>query len=257
MIDFITGSSGFVGQHLLDRVPNASLLPHSIIPEYRCINPRTIYYLAAYGNMAHHKSAEKILQANVIDLGHFVSNLMTSGNAPDLFLYVSSSSVTLPVQTMYSRTKRAAEELLQGTQFPVCIVRPYSITGVGEQPEHLIPTLIRSCMEGTPVDLVPDAVHDFIDVDDVVEAMLLFSKAKAPGIFELGSGIGWSNRDVLEMVQDICGKRANVSFVSDPLRPYDNEYWFCREFPVIGWVPKKTLAHSLQEMVETYKNVEH
>jgi nucleoside-diphosphate-sugar epimerase len=256
-INIITGSSGFIGRHLVDRLERrVSQIPHAIIPEVRINRPNIIYYLAAYGNMAHHKSAEKILQANVIDLGHFVSNLMMSGNAPDLFLYVSSSSVMLPVQTIYSRTKRAAEELLQGSQFPVCIVRPFSVTGVGEQPEHLIPTLIRSCMEGTPVDLVPDSVHDFVDVEDLVDGMILLAKAKAIGIFELGSGIGWTNREVLEMVEDICGKKANVSFIGDPIRAYDNENWYCRNFDAAkhGWVSTKTLAHSITEMVEDYKN---
>lgn len=254
--DFITGSGGFIGSHLLTRMEKPfTAIPHDRLDFTYLRDIRRFYFLSAYGNMAHHKSAEKILKANVLDLGNLISHMMTSGFLPEWFMYMSSSSVNLPVYTMYSRTKLAAEHILQGSTLPYCIVRPYSVTGVSEQKEHLIPTLIRSCMEGESMQLVPNAVHDFVDVEDICDALLLLAEHKATGIFEIGTGLGWSNLDVMGMVEDITNKKANVRMV-DGLRSYDNEHWYCKNFDAakFGWVPKKTLAHSIGEMFEAYKN---
>lgn len=166
---------------------------------------------------------------------------------PKSFVYISSSSVHLKIQTPYSRMKKAAEEIVQATR-SACIIRPYSITGVGEQREHLIPTLIRSCLYGEAVDFVTWPHHDYIDVEDVVEAILNLSPH--PGIYEVGSGRGYSNQQVLEIVEHTTGKKANVSVV-DGLRPYDTVDWLCRDISArkFGWKPRKTLVDSIQEMV--------
>lgn len=253
MTDFGTGLSGFIGSHLVHRLPDLFKIDHDKIDCTFVRDPSRFFFLSAYGNMAHHKSAEKILKANVLDLGNIVSHMMTSGQMPELFLYMSSSSVNLPVQTMYSRTKMAGEQLLQGTLLTYCIVRPFSVTGVSEQKEHLIPTLIRSCIDGEEMDLVPDAVHDWIDVEDLVDGLILLADQKATGIFEMGSGLGWSNLDVMGMVEDITGRKANVKMISS-LRDYDSQNWYCKNFDAaqFGWVPKKSLAHSITEMVAEY-----
>lgn len=251
--DFVTGASGFMGKHLVAKLDRPITIPHDAIYVSYPHNIRRFFFLSAYGNMAEHKSSEKIIRANVLDLGHITQHMMQSGSCPDSFVYMSSSSVNLAVQTPYSRTKRAAEEMLLASSLPCCILRPFSVTGRGEQPQHLIPTLIRSCMEGTAMNLVPGALHDFIDVDDVINALLILSEAKAVGIFELGTGIGWTNREVMEMVEDICRKKANVTFI-DSMREYDNDKWYCKNFEAAqyGWRPTRTLTHSIEDILEEY-----
>ena len=137
---------------------------------------------------------------------------------------------------------------------PIAIIRPFSVTGVGEQKEHLIPTLIRSCYTGEQVNFVQEPVHDFIDVEDVVDVILNLSNNSARGIFELGSGKQYSNAQVLDIVERVTGKKANINFVPS-LRPYDNENWASTNFKSRGWgwSPTKSLEQSIKEMVEAYK----
>jgi len=257
-MDYITGSHGFLGTHLLQALEGTEVtaIPHAKIKTIKLKPFESFFFLSAYGNMYSHKDNEKIIQANILDLISIV--LQVDGGKFNSFVYMSTSSVKLPKQTMYSRTKKASEEVLlsfaEKYHKPFCIIRPFSVTGVGEQSEHLIPTLIRSCFEGEQVNLVPSPVHDFIDVDDVAAGIINLSQHRARGIFELGSGKKHTNRQVLELVEEATGKKANVNIVGQ-MRLYDTDNWVSSNFRArsYGWLPKKTLEQSIREQVEAYK----
>lgn len=255
-MNYITGSSGFVGSHLIKSLKNVEAIPHQEISTKKLKPFDNFYFLSTYGNMAFHDDDEKIIQANVLDL----VNMSMQAKRLDFnsFVFMSTSSVRLKYQTLYSRTKRASEEILlaltEKHSLPFCIVRPYSITGVGEQPQHLIPTLIRSCLAGELMSFVPGPVHDFIDVSDVVNAIMILSKERAKGIFEVGSEIAYTNQQVREIVERITGKKANIKQVGR-LRNYDTDQWVCKNCRVrnFGWLPKKSLEQSIAEMVKEYE----
>ena len=256
-MQYITGSSGFLGKHLIARLDkDVVCIPHDKISTIKLQLFDSFYFLSTYGNMSFHQEDDKILQANVIDLIHILEEVVKHDFKS--FVFISTSSVRLRVQTMYSRTKKAAEEILLAFMekhgIPICIIRPLSITGVGEQPEHLIPVLIDSCMTGKLINFVPNSVHDFIDVEDVVDGILSLSDHRARGIFELGTGKQYTNRQVLEVVEKVTGKKANINLV-DHLRSYDNLDWVSLNLKArgYGWLPKKTLEISVKEMVEAYK----
>lgn len=212
------------------------------------------FFLSAYGNMAHHSNICEMFDANTSQLAGTLAELIRSGGC-ELFVYASSSSVTLPVQTPYSRMKSAGEQLVMASGLPALIIRPFSVTGVGEQREHLIPTLIRSCFEQTPMDLVMDATHDFVDVQDVVSGVMLLVDQKATGVFELGTGISTPNHEVLRLVETATGKRAVVRPVPS-MRSYDSSAWFCMNDAAkkAGWKLSKTLDQSIANMVDDYKH---
>lgn len=255
---YITGSGGFVGRKLTKRLKdNITKIPHKEIDSITLKPFDNFFFLSSYGNLFSQDNAEKTIKANLFD----PINMLQSASKFNFksFVFVSTSSVKLKYQTMYSRTKKATEEIMlayaEKFSTPVCIVRPYSICGAGDNPKHLIPTLIRSCLEGEQMNFVKDAVHDYVDVDDVVEAMLNLSEWGAKGIFEVGSGIGTSNQEIREIIEDITGKKAKVNIVPK-MRDYDNEEWTCKNYRVrsFGWMPKKTLRQSLEEAVKEYKN---
>lgn len=254
-VRYETGSSGFIGKALLRQLPLGEVrtIPHDKIAETKFGDFTHFYFLSAYGNMAHHTEDEKIVKANLLDVIGVIDQV--KDRDIESFVYFSSSSVNLPVQTMYSRTKRAAEEVLMAYKdkysLPICIIRPFSVTGVGEQPEHLIPTLLRAAKTGEQVKLVPEPVHDFIDVDDVVTGIINLSEKGTGGIFELGTGHKYSNREVKEMVEDVTGSKLNVTTVTR-IRGYDNKDWVCTDMRARawGWKPEKTLRQSIEEMWE-------
>lgn len=241
----ITGASGFIGSHLMKKI-NAKALKHEDIVQGHSYGAEKAFFMSTYGNMALHSNTHEIVRANVTRLLYILNGLY------GWFCYMSSSSVMLAVQTPYSRAKRAAEEILQALEIQYCIVRPYTVIGVGDQKEHLIPTLIRSCFTGEPMKLSLKAVHDYVDVEDVVNGLVQFAEMKAVGIFELGSGVPTSNGMVWKLVEEITGKKANVEIV-DQFREYDNLDWYCKN-PAKGWKPTKPLSTSIEEMMKAYEH---
>lgn len=251
MKTYITGASGFLGSYLTKKLPNPVLIPHNQIHTVKLANFDHFYFLSSYGNLSSQTEDNKIIKANIGDLTDIL--LRTNWAKVKSFIFVSTSSVMLPVQTMYSRCKRAAEEILlafaQKYKAPICIVRPFSVTGPGEQKTHLIPRLIDSCLTGAPMEFVGNPKHDYIDVRDVVEGVLALSHAGARGIFELGSGQSYSNQQVLTLVEKLTGKKANIR--AGKARPYDTKDWVSRNFRArnYGWVPKINLEKTIGEMV--------
>jgi nucleoside-diphosphate-sugar epimerase len=249
----ISGASGFIGSHLVDRFSSEQferLGRDGVIPP----NVDVIFDLAAYGNMAGHGGdAGRIYRANlmrIIEENEWVDN--------EKWIYISTSSVVLPVQTPYSLSKKAAEEFLKHTGKKVAIVRPFTVVGVGEQEDHLIPKLIDSCLNGTEMPFVKEPVHDFISVDDFVDALLVI---KDNGLFqgevyEVGSGKQTSNDEVRVLVEEATGKKANLQPVEN-MRAYDTKDWRANTERIysLGWEAKRSLRQTVEEMVYARKNI--
>ena len=104
--------------------------------------------------------------------------------------------------------------------------------GENHNPEtHIIPNLIKSAISGTPFKLFGNdyktkdgtCIRDYIHVLDLVEAHILaFEKLfNDPGAYayNVGTGNGYSNKEVVDAVKKISGK--NFDVVISPRRPGD------------------------------------
>lgn len=246
----VSGSHGFLGHRLSERlVLSEALSRDGEIPE----DTAFVFDCAAFGNLASQRiDAEEIYKANLMRVVKSLDNLPQGAG----FIYVSSSSVARPKQNMYSLSKKSAEEyirlMVEDKKLKAAIIRPYAITGVGEQAEHLIPTLIRSCLYGEKMPFVPWPSHDFIDVEDVVDAMLIIREmGKMAGeVYEIGRGVGYTNQEVLQIVERVTGKEANIELI-DNMRAYDSTEWKADTYAIkeLGWEPEKSLEQSIEEMV--------
>lgn len=253
MIDVLTGGNGFIGKRLRQKLRDAMAVGHDDIGSMAWPDCDRFFFLSTYGNLAGQDDVHEIIRANIGHLGYVLASYIQESSV-NSFVFVSSSSVTLPVQTAYSRMKRAGEEMVLGSALPACVVRPFSVTGVGEQEQHLIPKLIRSCLEREEMKIVLDATHDYVDVADVVDGLIKVADHRITGVMEFGKGTAISNAEVLDMVEYVTGKKANWRSV-ETMRPYDTQRWCCENFAVRPeiWSPKKTLEDSIEEMVDAYK----
>lgn len=251
MINYVTGANGFVGQALVKQI-DAVTIPHQEIDTIKLQPFDNFYFLSAYGNMSDHTNDDLIIKANLLDL---ITILKQVVNYPfKSLVYISTSSVTLPVQTTYSRTKKAGEEIcltyIEKYNLPITIVRPYSICGKFEQEKHLIPVLIKAALNNTEVNLC-EGYHDFIDVDDFVSGVLNLSVNQAQGVYNLGMGVQTSNEEILKLVEQVTQKSIKVNRVAN-LRAYDSKTWVCQDFKARnwGWIPNKPLIQSIKETYE-------
>lgn len=256
----ISGVGGFIGGAFHERLTRDGQSVKRI-GRYALPVPNTDVFVdcASYGNLHGQNDIADIYFANT----ERAINLVLENKNTDYMAYVvlSSSSVGLPVQTYYSASKRAMEEFVEiyarETGKPVVVVRPYSITGVGEQPNHLIPTLIRAAHTGKTIPFVPEPVHDFLDVDNFVDAVLKISEnveSLKGQIVPVGSGKQYTNQQVLEIVEKTTTSKVNTEIV-DNLRIYDTKEWVADTTLIrsLGWEPTKTIDDSIREMVEEYE----
>jgi len=123
-------------------------------------------------------------------------------------------------------------------------LRYFNVAGAHEGPDgrwigerhspetHLIPNVLAAALGGAEASFslfgedYPTAdgtcVRDYIHVTDLARAHLLALDACQPGqreIYNLGSGAGFSNREVLKVCQEVTG--ADLRVVSAPRRPGD------------------------------------
>ena len=103
------------------------------------------------------------------------------------------------------------------------------------------------------MNFVGSPAHDFIDVADVAGGILSLSGNSARGIFELGTGQEYTNQKVLDLVEEVTGKKANINNV-ERLRNYDTTSWVSTNFRArgYGWLPRVPLKQSIEEMVAAY-----
>lgn len=264
----ITGWNGFIAQHLdkalrkqeftVVGVPRTILYDMPKLVEFFDINkPDYIIHTAAYGNKFNQTNDLETIYANVIATLNLLE--MTRDIPYKGFVNFSSSSVGLPYETFYSASKAAGERLVRAFankyNKPVFSVRPFTVIGKGEPSEHLVPTLIKSCLTGSEMPFVGAPVHDYVDVDDVCDAvitLLQYSDKLHGQIIDIGTGISTSNAEIKKLVESVTGKKATVKNVQS-LRPYDTHTWVAdpKVLSFFGWKPTRTLRETIQSMVNT------
>lgn len=251
----IFGRNGFLGSNMAAQLEHSR---HEVIPGDRDgnVDPDADYIIdcQSYGNYHWQTDQREIWKANVDNLVH----MLESCGAIRGFLYLSSSSVLLDKQTVYSTAKREGEGICRtfAQEKPVVVMRPSSITGPGEQKEHLIPKLIESCLTGKEMPFVGGPTHDYVDVRDAAAAAIVLvgvAQAEWGRALNVSSGRTVSNEEVLAIVEDYARSKANIKRVPK-LREYDTKKWQVHnnEILKLGWRPQYSLEDSIEDMVSQF-----
>jgi Nucleoside-diphosphate-sugar epimerases len=262
----ITGWNGYIAQNLeralrkaeysVVGVPRPILYNMPALIDFFDINkPSFIIHTAAYGNNFKQDNDLETIYANIVATVNLLE--MTRDVPYKGFINFSSSSAGLEYQTFYSASKASGEYLVKAFvnkyKKPVVNVRPFTVIGKGEQDHHLIPQLIKSCIEQVKIPFVSEPTHDYIGVNDLCEAILKImehtEELKGQTI-DIGTGIVTTNEEILNIVRRVTNKKPVVDRVKS-LRPYDNSNWRADKSILysLGWRPKQTIEEIIREMV--------
>ncbi len=145
--------------------------------------------------------------------------------------------------------------------FNACGAHPSGEIGELHEPEaHLIPNVLK-VLTGEKKELhifgddyaTPDGtcVRDYVHIEDLADAHLkaleYLSKGNKSDVFNLGSGNGYSVKDIVQSVEKITGKKVKVKMA--PRRPGDPAKLVAssgKALKVLGWKPKLDLDVIIQ-----------
>lgn len=143
-------------------------------------------------------------------------------------------------------------------------VRPANAYGVGQRPftgQGFISTAMASAMRGEPVKLFgrEGTVRDYLYIDDLASGIASALEAGQPGeTYNLGSGVGLSNRQVLDAMTPLLrGMGVDLVVEQFAARPTDvrvNVLDSRKLSDCSGWQPRVDLADGLQRTADWLKD---
>jgi nucleoside-diphosphate-sugar epimerase len=235
----ITGSSGFIGKHLvqelvksgndltlidldigydvtnffqMNALPGFDIAIHlaakTFVPDaYN--DPRLFYHINVLGTL------------NMLELCRLRGARMIL-----LSSYIYGHPEYLPIDenhpfkafNPYSQSKIIAEQLCQAFHHdfhvPVIILRPFNLYGIFQHDNFLIPKIISQAIQGHIQLEDPRPRRDFIYVMDLIEAIIQAIDYRDTDfdIFNVGSGISYSVEEVAGIIIDKFNPDAKVTF---------------------------------------------
>lgn len=177
-------------------------------------------------------------------------------------------SAPLRPQNPYAVSKAAADMLAgfyaDAHGLRVIRARPFNHAGPGQQPTYAIASFARQ-MAGAleageePARIVtgnPDTRRDYTDVRDVVRAYRLLAERAEPGIYNVCSGRTASAAELVAMLAEVTGARAEHEVNQALLRPHEvMELRGANDALVAatGWEPEIPLARTLADTVAWWR----
>lgn len=239
------------------------------------IKPRTILNFSAVGAYPTQQDLNGMIEINtklVGNLGQWCllndCTLVHSGTSSEYGLNCAGpieDDVCFP-NSVYSSTKLAATHLLQQfgheSDFRAVVLRLYSIYGPLEDPDRLIPTIIRNGLDGAlPSFSSPQISRDFVYIVDSLEAVWLAAvyAQSHPGtlILNIGSGVSTSMSMVAAATKELFKIDSQPIYVSN-LRKWDLENWYSnplRAKKTLNWVARTTFSNGLRQTLTWYTSV--
>ena len=240
---YITGATGFVGSNLADyyytrgHIVKSHIRSKDITAELGHFQPDVVVNCAA-----EIYDAEKMFEPNIMLTYKILEYVKASkcrmvqiGSSSEYgpTEYASSEETLLKPVDFYQGTKGAATLLCQGWarahNLKIYIARPYSVFGPGERPHRLFPHLWRAFKYQEPMNLY-EGYHDFIYVHDFLRGIDMLARLDniPPGeIYNFGSGVQTSNKEVLQLFEKVTQRTAPVTEVFELKKSFESRLWKC------------------------------
>lgn len=161
----------------------------------------------------------------------------------------------LAAEAMFSTATRQSGSVLT-------ILRPGNVYGPGQALQAgfgFVRTLLECARTGRPVDVWGDGsqMRDYLYIDDLIDACVgLLDEPAAQGAFNVGTGIGTSLRELIELARQVTEQPIAANFL--PARGVDvDRIWLDtgRLQTAIGWRAKIGLTEGLKRTWKAIRNL--
>lgn len=215
------------------------------------VKPNYIINLAAISSVSSSwKKPQLTYQINVGGTINLLDSLVKQNNLSCKVLIVGSSEEykqsnkplsedsPLDSNNPYGLSKEAQEKIagLYSSKYgiPVIFTRSFNHTGVGQKASFVIPSFCKQVVDiekgKSKSELLVgnlDAIRDFSDVRDIVSAYADLLENENRGVFNVGSGIAHSIKEILEKIISKSNIDINYKVDKSKIRPLDTPYICC------------------------------
>jgi len=288
----VTGASGFVGRHVLDRFPSALAIGsemdlRSSESIERALDSKSfdaVIHLAAQSSVPESfRNPGDTFDINFIGT-HRLLTALEKRNFKGRVLFVGSGDMYGPVSTKdlpiredralkplnpYAVSKVAAEALCyqisQRGALDIVMARPFNHIGPGQSEHFAVSSFAKQMVEirsGRRDALIQvgnlETTRDFSDVRDVVAAYeLLLERGERGEVYNVCSGRERSMQEVFERLQRIAGVQCGFVVNEDRLRPTDSPRVRGSAEKIAertGWMAEIDFDQSLQDLIKDWEN---
>lgn len=167
---------------------------------------------------------------------------------------------------VYGRTKAAAttyvSNLAKRTNASMLTLRLFSVYGYYEDARRLIPALTLALIRQKRFRLLPEAVRDFVFIEDVVDAYIYFAeKAKSFSgeVFNVGTGKTHTAQQVLDGILTALHNPTLPGYDKAEPKQLEPKVWVAdiSKTAAAGWRAKFQLEEGLQKTADWFEKNQH
>lgn len=239
------------------------------------VEPQRIFHLAACVNAS--RSLDLLEEMSDINIKGTL-NLLRALDKVDYYSFINTGSseeygdnVTpfredqpmnpvSPYSASKASTTLFCQMLYKTMGLPITTVRPFLTYGPMQEANMLIPSVIKSTINGVPFDMTKgEQTRDFNYVDDIVGGFIKASiSPKAKGeIINIGNGREHKIIDVVQLILKLMNSPVEPKIGALPYRPGEAWHFFCdnsKARKIIDWKPKIDINEGLKRTIDWYRN---
>lgn len=234
------------------------------------IKPCIIYNLAAIHYIPYCiEHPQEVFSTNIIGLQNIISSINSLSPSTRL-IFTSSASVygtrekkcresdPYNPNDIYGATKVSGELMIKHQVKDYVIMRLFNLTGGNDPHPHLTPKIVENALKDRPLQLgAKTARRDFIDVEDVAQALYAARNAPQRTVLNVGTGSTHSVEEMVNETYQLLGKKPKVSYET-PLHIRKNDApSLCADTTaiqeVLEWAPRKRFIESIKSAIEAKK----
>jgi len=233
------------------------------------VKPGVIFHCATYGGYGFQNDRKTIIDTNYSGLANLIEALsersyysfINVGSSSEYGLKTSSMKETDALEPINVYGVSKAQATIYAYQYalrnnkPLTTVRPFSVYGPYEEMTRLVPSLIRAGMDEKTMEInCPDAVRDYIYIDDVVDFLIdIGKKGRNFGVLNLGSGRQRKVLEVIRTVEKAMRKKLKYRIGRSKRNAYDPNPWVAdmrKARRVLNWRLKTPFLTGIKKTIE-------